>query len=131
MFRSYRIFRSIRSISYSVQRFSPRAITKVDEDSSNVVFNDYSLVKTKTKIESRPVPKSVPKLVDVQTGLNEFLSTCDDRSLLTTVERKSKLFDDRLTATFVETLKKLGIKRDSKHENHQKLFDFLDYFGKI
>ena len=153
MLRSYRTTCSVKFISKSIQRYLPRsapsatarqttneqnsdyAVLENSKSSQNVVFNDYSLIKPSSstapvKIQSRPVPSSVPKLVDVQTGLNEFLGKCNENSLLRTIESKSKLFDAQITATFIQRLKELNIRRDSKESNHQRLFDYVDYFGK-
>lgn len=115
----------------SVQKTSDYAVINNAELSAPVVFNDYNLIKaSSTKIQSRPLPASVPKLVDVQTGLNEFVKTCDERMLLTTVQTKYKLFDSPLVATFIQRLQELNIKRDSTELQHQRLYDFVDYLSK-
>jgi hypothetical protein len=115
----------------ATEKTSDYAVINQSESSPPVVFNDYNLIKpSSTKIESRPVPSSVPKLIDVQTGLKEFIKSCDERMLLTTVQTKYKLFDSPLVATFVQRLEELKIKRDSTELQHQRLYDFVDYLSK-
>ncbi|CAF1280837.1 unnamed protein product [Adineta ricciae] len=133
-----------RLISHHSFRCLPRAAPSNDQSSTatkpsdyavinsfsqhqTALFNDYQVVKPKT-IQSRPVPKSVPKLVDIQTGLNHFIKECDERTLLLTVENKYKLFDSTNVATFIERLHELKIQRDSQERLHQRMYDFVDYF---
>lgn len=148
MFLANRSLCTLRLISHHFIRSLPRAATSdprgpVEDSSSDytpvssskapptVVFNDYNVVKTPSrKILSRPMPKSVPKLIDVQTGLNQFLADCDERMLLVTIENKYKLFDSTTVATFIQRLHELNIKRDSNETRHQRLYDFVDYFSK-
>jgi hypothetical protein len=112
----------------TVEKSSDYAVINSSQQSQNVVFNDDK--KIGKEISSRPVPKSVPKLVDVQTGLNHFMSECDERMLLMTVENKYKLFDSNNVATFIQRLHQLNIKRDSEEKHHQRIYDFVDYLSK-
>lgn len=150
MFLANRSLCTIRFISHHFIRSLPRAavsdprIPAADDASSDytpvsqskappsVVFNDYNVVKSPstTKILSRPLPKSVPNLIDIQTGLNQFLVDCDERMLLITIENKYKLFDSTTLATFIQRLHELNIKRDSDQRQHQRLYDFVDYLSK-
>jgi hypothetical protein len=148
MFWANRSLCSIRLISNHLIRYLPRIATSseppsIDKTSNyavinsskqppTVVFNDYNIIKSpSTEIRSRPIPKSVPKLIDIQTGLNQFLSECDERMLLMTIENKYKLFDSNNVATFIQRLQELNIKRDSNEGRHQRFYDFVDYFGKL
>jgi hypothetical protein len=116
----------------TVEKTSDYAVINSSQQPQTVVFNDYNIVKpVSTEIRSRPVPKSVPKLIDVQTGLNHFMSECDERTLLITIENKYKLFDSNNVATFIQCLHQLNIKRDSDEKHHQRFYDFVDYFSKI
>ncbi|CAF1433448.1 unnamed protein product [Adineta steineri] len=146
MFRINRSLCSIRLISNNLIRCLPRVATSTEQptvektsdyavinsskQSQKVVFNDYNVIKpvSSGKIQSRPIPKSVPKLIDVQAGLNEFMKECDERMLLTTIENKYKLFDNNNVATFIQRLHELNIKRDSNERHHQRMYDFVDYF---
>jgi hypothetical protein len=148
MFWVNRSLCSTRLISNQLIRYLPRIATSTEppsiEKSSDyavinaskqspptVVFNDYNIVKSpSTKIRSQPVPKSVPKLIDIQAGLTQYLSECDERMLLATVESKYKLFDSNNVATFIQRLQELNIKRDSNERHHQRFYDFVDYLGK-
>jgi hypothetical protein len=114
--------------SSPIEKPSDYAVINSSKQSPTVVFNDYNIVK---EIRSRPIPKSVPKLIDIQTGLNQFLSECDERMLLMTIENKYKLFDSNNVATFIQRLQKLNIKRDSNERHHQRFYDFVDYFSKL
>ncbi|CAF1272736.1 unnamed protein product [Rotaria sordida] len=144
MFWTNRSLCSIRLISNTLIRCLPRvatshehptvtkssdyAVINTSQQSQTVVFNDYNVVKPiSPRIQSRPVPKSVPKLIDVQTGLNHFMNECDERMLLMTVENKYKLFDCNNVATFIQRLHDLNIKRDSNEKHHQRFYDFVDY----
>jgi hypothetical protein len=129
-----------RLFSNTIIRCLPRVATSTNEprsdyavinSSQTAVFNDYNIIKpSSTVIRSRPIPKSVPKLIDVQTGLNQFMSECDERLLLVTVQNKYKLFDSNNVATFIQRLQELNIKRDSDEKHHQRLYDFVDYLSK-
>jgi hypothetical protein len=115
-----------------VEKSSDYAVINSSQQSQNIVFNDYNIVKpTSPQIRSRPVPKSVPKLIDIQTGLNQFMAECDERMLLMTVENKYKLFDSNNVATFIQRLHELDIKRNSEEKSHQRFYDFVDYLSKI
>ncbi|CAF4308234.1 unnamed protein product, partial [Adineta steineri] len=147
MFRINQSLCSIRLISNNLIRCLPRVATSTEQptvektsdyavinsskQSQKVVFNDYNVIKpiSSGKIQSRSIPKSVPKLIDVQTGLNEFMKECDERILLTTIENKYKLFDNNNVATYIQRLHELNIKRDSNERHHQRMYDFVDYFG--
>jgi hypothetical protein len=114
-----------------VEKSSDYAVINSSQQPATVVFNDYNIVKpTSTEIRSRPIPKSVPKLIDVQTGLNHLMSECDERMLLMTIENKYKLFDSNNVATFIQRLQELNIKRDSNEKHHQRFYDFVDYLSK-
>lgn len=147
MFWTCRSVCSVRSISHNLIRCLPRtaisnehrpiekssdyAVINSSKQPDTVVFNDYKVVKSKSSgVVSKPIPKSVPKLIDVQTGLNQLMSECDERMLLMTVENKYKLFDSNNVATFIQRLKELNIRRDSAERSHQRLYDFVDYLGK-
>lgn len=133
----------IRLISNRLVRHLPRPATSSENakpsdyaviDSSpkghSPIFNDYNVIKAaKPALQSRPVPKSVPKVIDVQTGLTHFIKECDARTLLMTIETKHKVFDSNTTATFIERLYDLKIMRDSDEKQHQRMYDFVDYFG--
>ena len=110
----------------TVEKPSDYAVINSSNQPPTVVFNDYNVVKSPSKL----VPKSVPKLIDVQAGLNRFLSECDERMLLMTIENKYKLFDSNNVATFIQRLQELNIKRDSNEKHHQRFYDFVDYFSK-
>ncbi|CAF3341595.1 unnamed protein product [Rotaria sp. Silwood2] len=144
MFWAHRSLCSVRLISNSLIRCLPRiatshehsaiekssdyAVINSSQQPQTIIFNDYNVVKpTSPRVHSRPVPKSVPKLIDVQTGLNHFINECDERMLLMTVENKYKLFDCNNVATFIQRLHELNIKRDSDEKHHQRLYDFVDY----
>ena len=140
MFRSYRSLCYIRVLSANAIRFLPRAATASEPPSAkkssdyavinspqNALFNDYNVLPS--KVQSRPVPKSVPKLVDVQTGLNHFIEECNESLLLTMVENKYRLFDGTNVAMFIQRLQELNIKRDSQERYHQRLYDFVDFFS--
>jgi hypothetical protein len=115
----------------TIEKPSDYAVINSSQQPPTVVFNDYNIVKpSSTEIRSRPVPKSVPKLIDVQTGLNHFMNECDERMLLITIENKYKLFDSNNVATFIQRLHELNIKRDSNEKYHQRFYDFVDYFSK-
>jgi hypothetical protein len=115
----------------TVEKSSDYAVINSSKQPQTVVFNDYNIVKSMSpEIRSRSIPKSVPKLIDVQTGLNHFMKECDQRMLLMTVENKYKLFDSNNVATFIERLHELNIKRDSQEKHHQRLYDFVDYLSK-
>lgn len=105
----------LRSFSQSIIRNFPRVQQKDSFALTNVVFNDYQVAK--------------PKLIDVQKGLNEYLKDSDAKSLTMIVESKFRLFDVENISTFVQRLNELKIRRDSKENFHQRLFDFVDYFG--
>ncbi|UJR14788.1 hypothetical protein I4U23_001776 [Adineta vaga] len=145
MFSSSRSLCSARFISHHLFRCLPRVATSNDQSTGDkssdyavinssqqhqtVIFNDYNVVKpSKPATRSRSIPKSVPKLVDIQTGLNHFLKECDERTLLITIENKYKLFDSNTVATFIQCLYDLKIKRDSLEKSHQRIYDFVDYF---
>ena len=147
MFRANRALCSVQLISNTLIRYLPRAATSNEHpivgnnsgyarisssiQSQTELFNDYTVVKpNSSELLSKPVPKSVPKLIDVQAGLNHFLSECDERMLLTTVENKYKLFDTNNVATFIQRLQELNIKRSSYEKHHQRLYDFVDYLSK-
>lgn len=148
MFCANRFLCATRTISHRFHRCLPRAATSLPQSSventfdntaikpvkapPTVVFNDYHVIQTPStkKVVSKPLPKSVPKLIDVQTGLNQFLVDCDERMLLMTIESKHKLFDSTTVATFIQRLHELNIKRDSIERQHQRLYDFVDYFSK-
>jgi site-specific DNA-adenine methylase len=116
----------------TVEKTSDYAVINSSQQPQTVVFNDYNIIKpVSTEIRSRPVPKSVPKLIDIQTGLNHFMNECDERTLLITIENKYKLFDSNNVATFIQRLHQLNIKRDSNEKHHQRFYDFVDYFSKI
>lgn len=104
----------------SVEKTSDYAVIKSSKQPETVVFNDYNITK----------PEIRPKLIDVQTGLNQFLIECDERMLLITIENKYKLFDSNNVATFIQRLQELNIKRDSMVKHHQRFYDFVDYFSK-
>ncbi|CAF1266432.1 unnamed protein product [Rotaria sp. Silwood1] len=144
MFCTSRSLSSVRLISNTLIRCLPRiasshehptiekssdyAVINSSQQSQTIVFNDYNIVKSTTPtVRSRPIPKSVPKLIDIQTGLNHFMNECDERMLLMTVENKYKLFDCNNVATFIQRLHELNIKRDSNEKHQQRLYDFVDY----
>ncbi|CAF3432383.1 unnamed protein product [Rotaria socialis] len=145
MFYAHRSLCSIRLISTTLVRCLPRAtasqeipvatptsdyaVINSSKQSQTIKFNDYNVVKPSApSVRSQPIPKSVPKLIDVQTGLNNFMNECDERMLLMTIENKYKLFDCTNVATFIQRLLELNIKRDSDEKHHQRFFDFVDYF---
>lgn len=147
MFSINRSLCSVRSLSNNIFRCLPRvatsheppseskssdyAVINSSQQSQAIKFNDYNVVKSSSsKVRSQPVPKSVPKLIDVQTGLNHFINECNEQMLLMTVENKHKLFDSNNIATFIQRLQQLNIKRDSNERNHQRCFDFVDYLSK-
>ena len=128
---SNRLIRCLPRVATSNEKSSDYAVINASKQPPTVVFNDYNIIKSpSTKIRSQPVPKSVPKLIDIQSGLNKYLVECDERMLLATIENKYKLFDSTNVATFIQCLHELNIKRDSNERHHQRFYDFVDYFGK-
>ena len=99
MFLANRFLCATRCVSHRFHRSLPRLTASNPADNAaikslkappTVVFNDYHVVEPPPtrKVVSKPLPKSVPKLIDVQTGLNQFLADCDERMLLMTIESK-------------------------------------------
>jgi hypothetical protein len=112
-------------------KHSDYAVINANDASSKAIFNDYKLGQpSSVRIQSRPLPKTIPKLIDIQQGLNEYLQTCDENMLLVTIEARWKLVSTENIALFIQRLQQLNIKRSSNERHHRRFYDFVDYFSK-
>ncbi|CAF0907316.1 unnamed protein product [Didymodactylos carnosus] len=90
----------------------------------------HSVMKLSSSLPANEVQhqqSTLPKLIDVQTGLSRFMIECDDTKLFELVEKNYKIFTEENTRIFVECLYKLNIRQNSNLIIHQRLHDYVDY----